>query len=64
MVCFVVFNDGCLNFVDENDEVFLVGFGCKGKVKGDIFGVCFKVVKVFGVGLFVLWKEKKEKFCF
>merc|ERR1711974_152470 len=28
-------NDGCLNFVDENDEVLLAGFGRKGKAKGD-----------------------------
>ncbi|SMQ55819.1 unnamed protein product [Zymoseptoria tritici ST99CH_1A5] len=54
-------NDGCLNFVDENDEVLLAGFGCKGKAKGDIPGVRFKVVKVSGVGLSALWKEKKEK---
>ncbi|ATZ49390.1 putative 40s ribosomal protein s23 protein [Botrytis fragariae] len=54
-------NDGCLNFVDENDEVLLAGFGRKGKAKGDIPGVRFKVVKVSGVGLSALWKEKKEK---
>jgi hypothetical protein len=45
-------NDGCLNFVDENDEVLLAGFGRKGKAKGDIPGVRFKVVKVSGVGLY------------
>ncbi len=38
----VVPNDGCLNFVDENDEVLLAGFGRKGKAKGDIPGVRFK----------------------
>ena len=54
-------NDGCLNFVDENDEVLISGFGRKGKAKGDIPGVRFKVVKVSGVGLSALWKEKKEK---
>ncbi|KAK8086452.1 40S ribosomal protein S23 [Apiospora phragmitis] len=53
-------NDGCLNFVDENDEVLLAGFGRKGKAKGDIPGVRFKVVKVSGVGLLALWKEKKR----
>lgn len=58
---FPVPNDGCLNFVDENDEVLLAGFGRKGKAKGDIPGVRFKVVKVSGVGLSALWKEKKEK---
>ena len=26
--------DGCLNFVDENDEVLISGFGRKGKAKG------------------------------
>jgi ribosomal protein S12 len=59
--CEIVPNDGCLNFVDENDEVLLAGFGRKGKAKGDIPGVRFKVVKVSGVGLSALWKEKKEK---
>jgi len=59
--CNTVPNDGCLNFVDENDEVLLSGFGRKGKAKGDIPGVRFKVVKVSGVGLSALWKEKKEK---
>ena len=60
-ITFLVPNDGCLNFVDENDEVLLAGFGRKGKAKGDIPGVRFKVVKVSGVGLMALWKEKKEK---
>lgn len=27
-------NDGCLNFIDENDEVLISGFGRKGKAKG------------------------------
>ncbi|KAG8746996.1 40S ribosomal protein S23 [Ceratobasidium sp. 414] len=54
-------NDGCLNFVDENDEVLISGFGRRGKAKGDIPGVRFKVVKVSGVGLLALWSEKKEK---
>ena len=53
--------DGCLNFVDENDEVLIEGFGRKGKAKGDIPGVRFKVVKVSGVGLSALFREKKEK---
>ena len=52
-------NDGCLNFVDENDEVLISGFGRRGKAKGDIPGVRFKIVKVSGVGLLALWKEKK-----
>jgi small subunit ribosomal protein S23e len=55
-------NDGCLNFVDENDEVLISGFGRRGKAKGDIPGVRFKIVKVSGVGLAALWKEKKVRF--
>ncbi len=55
-------NDVCLNFVDENDEVLISGFGRSGKAKGDIPGVRFKVVKVSGVGLLALWKEKKVSF--
>eukprot|EP00344_Euplotes_crassus_P008066 CAMPEP_0197000114 /NCGR_PEP_ID=MMETSP1380-20130617/5147_1 /TAXON_ID=5936 /ORGANISM="Euplotes crassus, Strain CT5" /LENGTH=145 /DNA_ID=CAMNT_0042417299 /DNA_START=19 /DNA_END=456 /DNA_ORIENTATION=+ len=54
-------NDGCLNFIDENDEVLLSGFGRKGKAKGDIPGVRFKVVKVSSVALIALWKGKKDK---
>jgi hypothetical protein len=47
--------------VDENDEVLISGFGRRGKAKGDIPGVRFKVVKVSGVGLLALWKEKKVR---
>jgi ribosomal protein uS12 len=54
-------NDGCLNFIDENDEVLIAGFGRKGHAVGDIPGVRFKVVKVAGVSLLALFKEKKEK---
>ena len=50
-----------LNFVDENDEVLISGFGRKGKAKGDIPGVRFKVVKVSGCSLLALFKGKKEK---
>ena len=46
--------DGCLNFVDENDEVLIAGFGRKGHAVGDIPGVRFKVVKVSGVALLAL----------
>lgn len=45
----------------QNDEVLISGFGRKGKAKGDIPGVRFKVVKVSGVGLLALFREKKEK---
>ena len=53
--------DGCLNFVDENDEVLVSGFGRKGHAVGDIPGVRFKVVKVSNVALLALYKEKKDK---
>merc|ERR1712037_276280 len=53
--------DGCLNYVDDNDEVLLSGFGRAGHAVGDIPGVRFKVVKVSGVSLLALYKEKKEK---
>mmetsp|Transcript_59107 Transcript_59107/g.53239 ORF Transcript_59107/g.53239 Transcript_59107/m.53239 type:complete len:146 (-) Transcript_59107:121-558(-) len=53
--------DGCLNFIDENDEVLIAGFGRSGHSVGDIPGVRFKVVKVAGVSLKALWLGKKEK---
>merc|ERR1711998_165778 len=54
-------NDGCLNFIEENDEVLVAGFGRKGHAVGDIPGVRFKVSKVAGVGLWALYRQKKEK---
>lgn len=54
-------NDGCLNFIEQNDEVLVAGFGRKGRAVGDIPGVKFKVVKVANVSLLALFKEKKEK---
>eukprot|EP01113_Clastostelium_recurvatum_P005538 TRINITY_DN1247_c0_g1_i1.p2 TRINITY_DN1247_c0_g1~~TRINITY_DN1247_c0_g1_i1.p2 ORF type:complete len:164 (+),score=39.64 TRINITY_DN1247_c0_g1_i1:61-492(+) len=54
-------NDGCLNFIEENDEVLVAGLGRKGHSVGDIPGVRFKVVKVANVSLLALYKEKKEK---
>uniref|UniRef100_A0A8C6E4H1 Small ribosomal subunit protein uS12 n=1 Tax=Moschus moschiferus TaxID=68415 RepID=A0A8C6E4H1_MOSMO len=54
-------NDGCLNFIEENDEVLVAGFGRKGHAVGDIPGVCFKVVKVANVSLLTLYKGKKER---
>ena len=49
--------DGCLNFIDDNDEVLISGFGRSGKAKGDIPGVRFKCVKVSGVSLVALFKN-------
>ncbi|KAL0278030.1 UNVERIFIED_CONTAM: 40S ribosomal protein S23-2 [Sesamum radiatum] len=51
-------NDGCLNYIEEN---LIAGFGRKRHAVGDIPGVRFKVVKVSGVSLLALFKEKKEK---
>lgn len=31
-------NDGCLNYIEENDEVLVAGFGRKGHAVGDIPG--------------------------
>jgi small subunit ribosomal protein S23e len=53
--------DGVMNFIDDSDEVLIAGFGRSGHAVGDIPGVRFKVMKVSGVGLMALYKEKKEK---
>uniref|UniRef100_A0A673U0C1 Small ribosomal subunit protein uS12 n=1 Tax=Suricata suricatta TaxID=37032 RepID=A0A673U0C1_SURSU len=55
-------NYGCLNFIEENNEVLVVGFGRKGHhAIGDIPGVRFKVIKVVNASLLVLYKGKKER---
>merc|ERR1711928_105380 len=54
-------NDGCLTFIEENDEVLVAGFGRKGHAVGDIPGVRSKVVKVANVSLLALFKGKKER---
>ena len=54
-------NDGCLNFISDNDEVTVAGFGKKGKSKGDIPGIRFKVIAVKGISLLALFKGKKQK---
>ncbi len=50
----------CSIFIVQ-DEVLIAGFGRKGHAVGDIPGVRFKVVKLSGVSLLALFKEKKEK---
>lgn len=39
-------NDSCLNFIEENDRVLVVGFGHKGHAVGDIPRVHIKVANV------------------
>ena len=53
--------DLLLAFFPLQDEVLIAGFGRKGHAVGDIPGVRFKVVKVSGVALLALYREKKEK---
>lgn len=53
--------DGCLNYLNDNDEVTVAGFGRKGHAVGDIPGVRFKVVAVKGKSLLALWLGKVEK---
>ncbi|XP_059146152.1 small ribosomal subunit protein uS12-like [Physella acuta] len=53
-------NDGCLNFIEKNNEVLVAGFGRRGYAVSDIPGVCFKIVKVANVSLLALFKGKKE----
>lgn len=43
--------DGCLNYIEENDEVLVAGFGRKGHAVGDIPG---KDILVF-INLQVVW---------
>merc|ERR1712119_70527 len=53
--------DGCLNYIEENDEVLVAGFGRSGHAVGDIPGVRFKIVKVANVSLHALFTGKKER---
>ena len=53
--------DSLLASFPLQDEVLIAGFGRKGHAVGDIPGVRFKVVKVSGVALLALYREKKEK---
>nr|XP_033792103.1 40S ribosomal protein S23-like [Geotrypetes seraphini] len=50
-----------LNFIEENDEVLVAGFGHAGYAVGDSPGVRFKVVKVANASLLALYKGKKER---
>ena len=50
-----------INYINENDEVLISGFGRRGHAVGDIPGVRFKVVCVAGISLWGLWTNKKQK---
>ena len=50
-----------MNYIEENDEVLIAGFGRSGHAVGDIPGVRFKVVKVANVSLLALFNGKKER---
>lgn len=54
--------EGAINFIDEHDEILVEGIGgSKGRSKGDIPGVRFKVIQVNGVSLDELVRGRKEK---
>ena len=53
--------DGGMTFIDENDEVLVMGFGRKGHAVGDLPGVRFRIAKVANTSLLALWLRKKEK---
>jgi len=54
--------DGAIGFIDEHDEVIIEGIGGpKGRSKGDIPGIRYKVVKVNRVSLEQMVRGKIEK---
>merc|ERR1712228_725994 len=52
--------DGCINYINENDEVIIAGLGRKGHSVGDLPGVRYKVVIVKGKALVALYRGKAE----
>ncbi|MBS3781092.1 MAG: 30S ribosomal protein S12 [Candidatus Thermoplasmatota archaeon] len=54
--------EGAISYIDEHDEVLIEGIGgMRGKAKGDIPGVRYKVIKVNRVALTELIAGRKEK---
>ena len=49
-----------MNFIEENDEVLVAGFGCKGHAVCDIPGVHFKAVKVASVSFLPYIKARRK----
>jgi small subunit ribosomal protein S23e len=52
--------DGAINFINDNDEVLVSGFGRSGHAVGDIPGVRFKLIAIKGKSLIGLYKGKHE----
>lgn len=53
--------DGLINSIETNDTVTVEGFGNKGKSKGDIPGIAFRVCKIGDVSAKAIYLGKKEK---
>ena len=53
-------SDGCLNSIEENDDILVAGFGCKGHAVRDIPGVHFKAVKVASVSFLPYIKARRK----
>jgi small subunit ribosomal protein S23e len=52
--------DGCLNLIQENDQVTIEGQGRSGKSVGDMPGIKYKIVKVRNVSVDAVLRGKKE----
>lgn len=52
--------DGSLNYIEENDEVLVAGFGRKGHAVGDIPGVRFKVCckTAYSYSMSIAWNDR------
>ena len=48
-------NDGCLNFVEENDEVLIAGFGRKGHAVGDIPGMLYRLLASVDYIMYIMY---------
>jgi small subunit ribosomal protein S23e len=51
---------GSINYINDNDEVLVSGFGRSGHAVGDIPGVRFKVIAIKNKSLYALYKGKAE----
>ncbi|VCW69656.1 unnamed protein product [Gulo gulo] len=56
----VFVSNGCLDFIQERDEVLIIGFGCKDHAISDIPGVHFKVIKVTNISLWPYTKTRRK----